>query len=43
MLAELQSLQLKKDRIKRLKRQQDAVSERLRSEIRKHAHEQEKA
>lgn len=43
MLNELKSLQNKKDRIKRLKKQQDAVADRLRDEIKRHNHEQDQA
>ena len=41
MLAELQSLQVKKDRIKRLKHQQNVIAERLRLEIKKHSWQQQ--
>ena len=43
MLAELQTLQVKKDRIKRLKSQQNSIAERLRLEIKKHSWQQEQS
>lgn len=36
MLADLEQLQVKKDRIKRLRQQQNTIAERLRLEIKKH-------
>ena len=43
MLSDLQNLQVKKDRIKRLKHEQNSIAERLRIEMKKHSKEHQMA